>query len=61
MAGSIEDRKAAAKQLAELLKEFAREEAKNERESLQKVQSARLKALFGKHLQPSKAHRRDRY
>jgi hypothetical protein len=51
MAASIENRKAAAKQLAELLKEFAREEAKNERENLHNAQSARLKALFGKHLQ----------
>jgi hypothetical protein len=55
--GDRDNRKSAAKQLAELLKEFAREEAKQERESLEKVQSARIKDLFGKHLESFGAER----
>jgi hypothetical protein len=54
MGASIEKR-TAAKHLAELLKEFAREEAKREHESLEKVRSAKIKELFGKHLEPSRA------
>jgi hypothetical protein len=60
MAASAENRKTAAKQLAELLKEFAREEAERERENLAKVRSAKIKELFGKHLEPSKPKRRQR-
>jgi hypothetical protein len=56
MAAASDNRKTAAKQLAEL-REFAREEAKQERESLEKVQSAKLKELFGKHLEPFDAER----
>jgi hypothetical protein len=54
MGASIEKR-TAAKHLAELLKEFAREEAKIEHESLEKGRSAKIKELFGKHLEPSRA------
>jgi hypothetical protein len=54
---SIRHSRDSAKQLAELLKEFAREEAKQERESLEKVQSAKIKDLFGKHLEPFRAKR----
>jgi hypothetical protein len=44
--------KSAAKHLAELLKEFARQEAERERQSLEKIRSAKIKKLFGKHLEP---------
>ena len=57
MAAASDNRKTAAKQLAELLREFARKEAKQEHESLEKVQSAKLKELFGEHLEPFDAER----
>jgi hypothetical protein len=57
MAAASDNRKTAANQLAELLREFARQEAKQERESLEKAQSAKLKNLFGKHLEPFDAER----
>jgi hypothetical protein len=57
MAAASDNRKTAAKQLAELLREFTREEAKQERENLEKVQPAKLKDLIGKHLEPFGAER----